>query len=207
MFTWSEETCGDPLAPRFGGPAPLPMSLPWPICAACHRPLTYIGTLDFRGTAIRTNVPADGIAVFFCLADGEGRAAVWLDHQQALRLVDSPPELKKKGRIGTPWVVADYPWTWDKGHTRILCEACEEDPILGGKVYKSVTVFGTKIGGHIFWIQRGQDIPKCLCGESMRFLGQFASYDDIMIGDAGILYLFSCARGTCDNVEVIEQCF
>ena len=49
-----------------------------------------------------------------------------------------------------------------------------------------------KIGGTPDWIQ-SDDTPKCQCGKTMSFYGQFDSVgDDINLADCGMIFVFVC---------------
>jgi hypothetical protein len=111
-----------------------------------------------------------------------------------------------KPRVGSPWRVLDYPWDWNNNPmTALLDEGGPESKLLGDPIM-TLTVFGTKIGGHVFWIQ-DDSIPKCRCKKPMQYLGQFASSEDLQFGDCGIVYVFYCAGNRCRQTKIVEQCF
>lgn len=207
VFTYAPGRCADPLAARVRGPAPLPAGTEWPVCPACSAAMLFLGTLDFRDTPVRRHVPGDVLAYFQCFRCFYFDLRIklfWLKKRQACRLVKPPAGQLAKSEIGTPWLVRDFRWDDVKG-------ACEvpgiRHTVVGDALYTAATVWGNKVGGHIFFIQN-DETPTCSCRRPMRFVGQFASCDDdIDFGDSGTAYIFVCERLNCADTKVVIQEF
>lgn len=143
--------------------------------------------------------------MFYCFDchQDDAVATAWLrprDHV-TLREPEAPGKFLR-AKIGKRWLVTDYSWE----DNLLQGKVAGEKDVIGHSPYLSVTVYGTKIGGHVYWIQ-GDAMPKCKCKKSMRIIGQFASHDDLQFGDAGIAYLFYCRTGKCGQTKAVEQCF
>jgi hypothetical protein len=65
---------------------------------------------------------------------------------------------------------------------------------------------GTKIGGHVNWIQSPEE-HVCHCGTRMTYVAQVASRWNFMIADCGRLYIFVCPRPGCRRSLATLQSF
>ena len=207
VFTYALGRCADPLAARVRGPAPLPAGTDWPACPACSAAMLFVGTLDFRDTPTRRHVPGDALAYFqcfHCVCPAPLMTFFWLKKRQACRLVKPPSGQPARSQIGTPWLVRDCRWADVKEAYNV---PGIRHTIVGRRLYTAATVWGNKVGGHIFFIQN-DETPRCSCRRTMRFVGQFVSCDeDTAFGDSGIAYIFVCERLKCADTKVVIQEF
>jgi hypothetical protein len=198
VFTWRRGESSDPFATRIGGKAPLPRGAAWPECV-CAWPMSFVGTLDFRGSPARESVSGDAAVFFHCFKCRQS-ACHWIRADIDLVLTDHP-EAPSRGWIGEGWSVSDYPWDWKS-------EAAFEDrmdkALVGSSPQFVVTVRGTKTGGYVFWLKQ-DETPSCACGKPMAFIGQWVGSGDVRFGESGSAALFHCAR--CRSTQVVLQAF
>lgn len=217
VFTWEEGSLKDVLAARLGGCAPLLKEEEWPYCESCQEPRTYIGTLDFRCTPLRSAVPGDALTYFQCLNENcpdwlhnFGAACAWLYSGEKIVLKTPPQGIKGKTYTGTSWLVKDYTienTEWFMEEEKELEKQFDLN-LIGASPYFCLSANAIKIGGHPYWIQQDESVHSlCQCGQPMNFIGQFIEYDEIEFGDCGIAYILACAQNKCDDFDVIVQCF
>ena len=207
VFTFENALSEDLMRARSGGAAPHARGEAYPHCKHCTHPLRFVGTLDFRGTPQRQWVPGDALTLRMCFpCDPNGSEAVlsWLRQDQPLT-PHQPENSGGKSLLGVAWPVMDYRWDWNsdlwgrKDSTR---------GTLGLSPFTGITVFGSKVGGHLCWIQ-GDQTPLCRCRTPMRFIGQFFGDPALgtMFGDSGLAYLFHCSEQRCGDAKVVIQSF
>jgi len=205
-LTWEEGRPKDLLCARVGGKGVLPDGTQWPTCNSCGSSLSFVGVLDFRASVLAGKVPGAALSYFHCkkCLGGSGRV-FWLKDEVSTCLVTNPREPSNtETRIGAPHPIDDLPWIEQSVLEGLNREA---QFLLGKSPHFFAPAFTTKVGGHMFWIQR-ESTPKCTCGAPMTFIGQFADNgDSITIGDTGLAYLFQCIRGTCKESKVVIQTF
>lgn len=192
---------GDPLGFRYGGRAPLRTKEDWPRCGSCRKAISFVGTLDFRGDPLRTRLPGDALAYFQCQNCLQGARIDWLMDGDPLVLVSAPKGVERAPeQTLEPWTVLDFPCDPEY----FLPVSPDEEFVLGRGAYMTATVYGCKIGGHLFWIQK-DETPECACRKPMSFLGQFTGDgEQLGFGDSGIAYLFFCPARRCPSGWVIQ---
>jgi hypothetical protein len=191
------------------GPCLLPPGLEWPTCRECGEQMAFIGQLDFRDAPLEVTFPGRALAFHYCVAclsEDEGRySLVWLENEA--RWIGAGGRKPREVQLGTAWDAIDYPWPFDEE-----TKSCLPDEIASAhprfseerSLYLVFTCYGTKVGGHIFWIQY-EDIPTDRRGKSMIYIGQFLGHDDAELGDSGIAYIFYSLE--THETKLRMQCF
>ena len=167
--------------------------------------MTFVASLDFRENSERRNVPGDAVTLHRCIdcpSDLDGCFLTWLRKEEDLVLVDPPPGTgNRKTHLGTVWHVLDHSWN----HLVERPEPPELELTIGQSAYFHATLFGSKIGGHLFWIH-SDETPRCECGKPMQFLGQILGRFDLGAGSSCV-YLFRCALSRCTVIKAAIQTF
>jgi hypothetical protein len=205
ILTWQEGESADLLRARFGGPAPRPQNAAWPSCPGCRNPMTFVASLDFRGSSERRDVQGDAVTLHRCVVcptDLDSCSVTWLRKEDDLILAAPPPEVgNRKTHLGTVWHLQDL--SWDQ-----LVELPEPPELaltIGHSPYFHATLFGSKIGGHAFWIH-SDETPRCECDQPMQFMGTILGRSDLGAGSSCV-YLFRCAQSRCKAIKAEIQTF
>lgn len=204
---WEDREPGDVLNSCLGGGPVMRPGEANPKCSRCGKPCSFVGVLDFLGTPMRAHAGGDSFAAWFCFECGDGYEARWLSRGEGARRQNTPNGARQfRLCSGTHVTTRDLPSTMGDSRHPYWNPAADKEWLIGHSAYAKVTAFGTKIGGHQFWIQ-GDETPQCRCRRPMRWIAQFAGAFEMMFGDAGLLYVFRCASGACGDTKLVMQCF
>ena len=209
VFVWEDVPPKGLLETRLGGPPLLRYGETHPRCADCSSMMSFVGALDFRGSQFRRQAGGDLLAAWFCFECGASpsHAARWYSRGDAILEACTPLEAKSfPCRAGRAVTTIDLPARMGDERHPYWNPATQDHFLVGRSAYGKVTAWGTKIGGHQFWVQ-GEQVPKCRCRKPMRWLGQFSSAFEVQMDDAGIMYIFFCAKGRCGLTTLVTQGF
>lgn len=225
VFVWAQ---GEPTRreiTKVGGLPYWPVSEPWPATKK-GKPYNFIAQFNFQDSRdIHLELPADVLVLF--AKDGDNWKyepntimPVWV-HVRDRELIQQLPQgvapYEEFVGYGVRFRTADYPDSWDACYERV-----ESAP------YSIPELRGTKIGGVPGWIQRGGDFsngkflcqlgsiqaspetpwpwvnsPEPLLPEGSKS-GLYAATNQLMIGDAGSLYLFLYPDG---DIRMYSECY
>ena len=215
MILRCAETPIDRTSTKLGGVPYLTETDRWPICQACHQPMTFMFQANL------SDIPPgdfrigrhDFLSFYYCLNcqphGSHEDAGYHIELRQLERAAElqtssfamhdpDRPEPKECAVVFRS--IDDLP-----PPEKIVCilgaedEAIEEyeqhvEQVRGGRLEAS------KIGGYAYWLQT-QPTVRCSCGATMRFLGQIHSNPkfDLLWANNGVLYLLYCPEACTPN--------
>lgn len=205
---------------RFGGRPEMSPGEPWPSCAECESPMSFLLQLEL--TALPRRPAGDGLLQLFYCGKDDG-CSTWepFSGTQLVRLVNgdlkhrSPAEgsVEQPLRTIVGWdPVDDYPGTQEMEELGLRFDydfrskkvhvTCQEvgfdEANLDMEIYTAEAVTSARTGDKLFgwphWVQ-GAEYPACPeCGTRMELVFQVDSEQgvEIMFGDVGVGHITQC---------------
>lgn len=219
------EKKGDILCSKFAGTPFLSKNEHWPLCGNCQKPMQLF--LQLNSDSLPSGLHPDKVfgkgilQIFYCTSeDCETKCQSFKPYSKATLVrivnpyqVESLVELADLGNLFEK-VITGWTKTLELPHTSDILNFIDLDKVNVNEnlpdIIEELKEYNTtddKLLGYPNWVQYPEDQDCDLCGQSMTFIFQFSSNDniDFTFGDMGGAYLYQCPTHR-DQLSFFWQC-